>query len=221
MTTDQQEIFVLELTYCQLMKANRPLYGELCASLTEERMMQQKEVITHFLVGASAAVSQQMQNVLGEVTSVSEKLNEHHLMVEDMTTHTTIVFEQLQSEAMLMAEQHKAHAQAVVVTMELMTNQSMIVLERVQEEVTIVIAEQQKAHEHATAMVLEKVELETVALIVEQYKSHERASELHIEEITQQTARILEKMQAETAMHIETFFPYLSPNSHPSLKCLG
>ncbi len=257
MTMDQQEIYALELTHCQLMKANRPLYDsslvvapsktetttsnpmevqgcavgmgtpnpylasscfplmseyafglyntmflhtrEVRASLTEERIMQQKEIITHLLVGASAAVSQQMQNVLGEVTSVSEKLNEHYLMIEDMTTQTTIVFEQLQSEVILMAEHHKAHEQTVVGTMELMTNQTMIALERVQEEVTIVIAEQQKAHEHATAMVLEKVELETAAFIVEQHKSHQRASELHIEEITQQTARILERMQAETA----------------------
>ena len=257
MTTDQQEIFALELTHCQLMKANRPFYDsslvlappksatntndpiqiqgcavgmrtpnpylasscfplmseyafglyntmflhtrEVCASLTEERMMQQKEVITHLLVGASAAVSQQMQNVLGEVTSVSEKLNEHYLMIEDMTTQTTIVFEQLQSEAILMAEHHKAHEQAVAVTMELMANHTRTALERVQDELTIVIAEQQKAHEHATAMVLEKVELETAALIVERHKLHERASELHIEEITQQTTKILERMQAETA----------------------
>lgn len=172
---------------------------EVCATLTEERRMQQKEVITHMLVGASAAVSQQMQTVLGEVMSVSEKLNEQSTMITDMTTQTFNTFDQLHAEAISMAEQHKAHEQAAALKMEQMTNQTTMVLTRVQEEVTSVIAEQQKAHDHATAMVLEKVELETSALIAQQHKSQERASALHIEEITQQTAKILERMQMETA----------------------
>ena len=256
MTTDQQEIFALELTHCQLMKANRQLYDsslvvashpttatpmevqgcavglgntspyhasscfplmseyafqlyntmflhtrEVCASLTEERMMQQKEVITHMLVGASAAVSQQMQNVLEEVTTVAEKLNVQSTMIEEITTQTSIVFEQLQAEAVLMAEQHKE-----------MTAQSSTIFEQLQAD-ALLLAEQHKANEQAaavtmeqitsqTTMVLERVQVEVTSVISEQQKAHEHAAAISMEQITNQTTMVLERVQDEVTFVI-------------------
>lgn len=246
MTTDEQEIFALELTHCQLMKANRQLYDsslvvashpttaspmevqgcavgmgrpspyhasscfplmseyafqlyntmflhtrEVCASLTEERMMQQKEVITHMLVGASAAVSQQMQNVLGEVTTVAEKLDEQSTMIEEMTTQTYMVFEQLQAEAVLMAEQHKE-----------MTAQSSTVFEQLQVEASS-MAEQHKANEQAAAIRLEEMTSQT-STIFEQLQAEailmaeqQQAAAMTMELMTNQTTTVLERVQDE------------------------
>ena len=104
--------------------------------------MQQKEVITHMLVGASAAVSQQMQTVLGEVMSVSEKLNEQSTMITDMTTQTFNTFDQLHAEAISMAEQHKSQERASALHIEEITQQTAKILERMQMETATLIAEQ-------------------------------------------------------------------------------